>query len=97
LSFQNASLHKLLGDPIPWFGWMMEGTLKMDQAIKDAFLAGLAAPVFLYAAPGPYIGAAGILTAAQSFAIVGSRLSAVVGIFGDDRFAAAASDKDAGS
>jgi len=56
----------------------MEVALKIDQAIKDAFLTGLAAPVSLYAMPGPYVGAAGIPTAAQSFAIVGGSLAAVM-------------------
>ena len=61
--------------------------MKIDRAVKDAFLAGLAAPVSLYSDPGPYLGATAIPSPAQSFALVGSRLTAAMGTQENDRSA----------
>lgn len=67
--------------------------MKIDRVLKDALLAGLAAPVSLYSDPGPYIGAAAIPSPAQSFSIVGSKLTAMTGVQENERLAGTAPRK----
>ena len=52
---------------------------QMKPEVWAAFMAGLAAPVGLYAAPGQYLNGASLPTVSQSFSAVGYYLTQAMG------------------